>query len=83
MVCYTMFARTHTRTFTYILGFGFGQRTKNQIDHIMLSNRFGRSVIDARTYRCADITSNHIFLLAIIKLKLRAMRKVQGRRKLR
>lgn len=26
-------------------------------------------VIDARTYRCPDINSNHKFLLAIIKLK--------------
>lgn len=83
VVCYTMCARTQEHPHIYLHIYSQDKRTNNQIDHIMLNNRKKRSAIDARTYRYADINSNHMFMLVIIKLKLRAMRKVHGRRKLR
>lgn len=46
------------------------ERTKNQIDYIMNSKRWRRSVIDAWTYRCADINNNHILLRAVIYQEL-------------
>lgn len=54
----------HTRTFTYTW-VSQDKRTKTQIDYIMPIKRWKRSVIDARTYRCADKNSKHILLRAI------------------
>jgi hypothetical protein len=47
----------------------------------MINKRWRRSVMDVRTYRGADVNSDHILLRAWIQLKLRAVKKVQGRRK--
>lgn len=68
VVCYTLFARTQNiHIYTGILQ---DERTKNQIDYIMNSKRWRRSVIDAWTYRCADINNNHILLRAVIYQEL-------------
>ena len=44
--------------------------TKNQIDHITITKRFRRSLIDVRAYRSADIGSDHELVLAKVRLKL-------------
>ncbi|XP_062602943.1 craniofacial development protein 2-like [Saccostrea cucullata] len=79
VVCNTIFAHKDNQKYTWISP---DKRTKNQVDYIMINKKWRRSVIDARTYRGADINSDHILLLAKIQLKLRAERKVQGLRKL-
>lgn len=78
VVCNTIFAHKDIHKYTWVSP---DKRTKNQIDYIMINKRWRRSVIDARTYRGADINSDHILLRAKIQLKLKATRKVQGRRK--
>ena len=53
---------------------------KNQIDHITINNKFRRSMTDTRTYRGADIGSDHNLVLATIKLKLCRIVRPRGMR---
>ncbi|CAG4947415.1 unnamed protein product [Colias eurytheme] len=46
--------------------------TKNQIDHIALSRKWRRSLLDVRVKRGADIDSDHMLLMAELRLKLAA-----------
>ena len=78
VVCNTIFAHRDIHKYTWVSP---DKKTKNQIDYIMINKRWRRSVIDTRTYRGADVNSDHILLRARIQLKLRAVRKVQGRRR--
>ncbi len=48
-----------------------GGRTRNQIDHILVSRRHRTSVRDIRAMRGADIASDHQLVLTRIKLKLK------------
>ncbi|CAG2188490.1 unnamed protein product [Mytilus edulis] len=43
----------------------------NQIDHILVNNKWRRSLRDVRVLRGADVNSDHYLLKATIKLKLR------------
>ena len=45
-------------------------RTKNQIDHVAICGKFGRSVLDTRAFRGADVNSDHHLVIAKIKLRL-------------
>ena len=45
--------------------------TENQIDHICICKRFRSSLQDVRTYRGADVASDHHLLVGKIKLKFR------------
>jgi len=45
-------------------------RPRVQIDHIAISSRWKRSMRDCRTYRGADIYSDHELLVATIKMRL-------------
>ena len=47
------------------------QNTENQIDHICISRKFRRSLMDCRVKRGADAASDHHLLTAKIKLKLK------------
>ena len=45
-------------------------RTRNQIDHVAVNSRFKRSVFDSRSYKGADISSDHNLVVAVMQLKL-------------
>ncbi|GFS14130.1 craniofacial development protein 2-like [Elysia marginata] len=46
-------------------------RDKNQIDHIAINNIWRRSLLDVRVKRGADVGSDHLLVIASIRLKLR------------
>ena len=46
--------------------------TSYQIDHLMISSTWKRSLLDVRVTRGADVGGDHHFLTAFIKLKLRS-----------
>jgi exonuclease III len=45
-------------------------RTSNQIDHIAISKKWRKSLLDVRSYRGADVASDHYLVVAQLKLKL-------------
>ena len=45
--------------------------TENQIDHICISQRFRRPILDVRAKRGADVATDHHFLIRKLKLKLK------------
>ena len=47
-------------------------RTVNQIDHMAISKKWRRSLLDVRSYRGADVASDHHLVVAQLKLKLAA-----------
>ena len=57
-------------------------KTETQIDHIIINNKWKRSLSDVRVKRLADVGSDHHLLVAKVKLKLRKVRtgKSRGRR---
>ena len=46
-------------------------RTSNQIDHVLISNRFGSAITDIRALREPDIASDHNLLKINFKVKLK------------
>ena len=55
--------------------------TENQIDHICISHRFRRSLLDVRVKRGADAGSDHHLVIAKIQLKLKRTTHTEGRAK--
>ena len=47
----------------------------NQIDHFTINNKWRSSLQDVRSYRGADINSDHFLVIGKIKLKLRSAKK--------
>lgn len=45
-------------------------RTKNQIDHFMFSQRWRSLLQDVRAMRGADVNSDHLMILAKVRIKL-------------
>ena len=45
--------------------------TQNQIDHICISKKFRRSLLDVRVLRGADVDSDHYLLISDVQLKLK------------
>ena len=45
--------------------------TENQIDHVCVTKKFRRSLLDVRARRGADVASDHHLLVAKVQLKLR------------
>ena len=58
-----------------------GDNHRNQIDYIAINQRFRNSVLDAKTFPGADCYSDHVPVVAVIKLKLKKLirRKVAER----
>jgi hypothetical protein len=57
-------------------------RTVNQIDHIIVNNKWRSSLTDVRVFRGADVYSDHHLLIADTRLKLRkAPKEATARRK--
>ena len=52
-----------------------GGNYKNQIDYIIINKRFRNSVLDAKTCPGADCYSDHVPVIANIKLKLKKINK--------
>ena len=48
--------------------------TKNQIDHICVTRKFRRSLLDVRAFRGADANSDHNLVIAKLQLKLKKIR---------
>ena len=46
-------------------------RTNNQIDHILVSHRFCSSVLDVRSWRGADVDTDHYLICMNMKIKLK------------
>jgi len=49
--------------------------TRNQIDHITISRKWRRSLLDVRVYRSADVYTDHKLLVGTIQIKLAATKK--------
>lgn len=45
-------------------------KTENQIDHICISRKWRRSLLDVRNKRSADIASDHHLLIAVVRLRI-------------
>ena len=50
---------------------------RNQIDHVVVRSPFKRSVQDTKTYRGADVGSDHKLIITKVKLTLSSTRKKQ------
>ena len=62
-----LFAHKKTHKLSWISP---NQRDKKQIDHLLISGKWRRSLQDVRFRRGADVGSNHHLVVAHIKLKL-------------
>lgn len=72
----TMFPHKDVHKYTWTSPDG---RHRNQIDHVAVRSRFKRSVQDTRTYRRADVGSDHNLIITKVKLRLSNTGKKQGR----
>lgn len=52
-----------------------GDKTRNQIDYIALDSRFRNSIMKSKTYSGADCDSDHVPVIADVKIQLRKLRK--------
>lgn len=55
---------------------------RNQIDFILINKRFGSAVKRASTYPGADVPSDHVLLIAVLKLTLAKQRKRTTQRRI-
>ena len=53
-------------------------RTVNQIDHVCISTKWSHSLLDVRSYRGADIGSDHYLVKSPMRIKLMGIEKVQA-----
>ena len=54
-------------------------RTVNQIDHICISRRFRRSLIDVKVCRGADIGTDHYLVRGLFRIKLQSVAKINAK----
>src|SRR5215469_3398590 len=61
-----------------------GDRSRSQIDYITISKRFRNALTQVKTYLGTDWSSDHVSVIAIIKLKLKriAMKNIISKRQL-
>ena len=55
------------------------QRTVSQIDHVIINQKWRRSLQDVKAYRGADIGSDHVLVVASVSLKLRKTKRGEER----
>ena len=70
----TMFPHKEVHKYTWTSPDGQHQ---NQIDHVVVRSPFKRSVQDTKTYRGADVGSDHKLIITKVKLTLSSTRKKQ------
>lgn len=81
VVTNTLFKQPPRRLYTWKApGDKPGNIIRNQIDFVLINQRFRSSIISTKTYPGADVPSDHIPLVSVIKMKLRKTR-VQGRKR--
>ena len=59
-----------------------GTRPRAQLDHVLLNGWWRRSLLDCRTYRGADIGSDHEIVVAKLRLKLSSANRPKATRRL-
>jgi len=64
----TMFQRKDVNKYTWISPNG---RHKNQIDDVLINNRFKNSILNIRTLRRADMDSDHLLVGIWMKVKIK------------
>ena len=69
VICNTFFQHDHRKLYTWKSP---GDRTRNQIDYIMVRNRFKNNVKNAKTYPGADINSDHNPVVIKLQIKLKS-----------
>lgn len=68
----TMFPRKDIHKYTRILLNG---RHKNQIDHVLINDRFKNSILNIRTLRGADMDSDHLLIGIWMRVKIKKYKK--------
>ena len=68
----SMFPHHPRRKYTWLSPDG---NTRNQIDYILINSRWQSSIINARTFPGADCGSDHQSLVALLRLRLKNIRK--------
>ena len=56
-----------------------GERAKNQIDYICISRRYRNGLLSRKTYPGADCGTDHVPVVAILQIKLKKLKKPQGK----
>lgn len=54
--------------------------TRNQIDHMTISRRWRRTLMDVRAYRGADVGSDHALIIGKLKIKIAKVKKTGTQR---
>ena len=72
LVVSNAFFAHRTSTKTWISPDG---KTSNEIDYICISQRWKTSIQDVRAYRAADVGSDHHLVRALMRLRLKKLKK--------
>ena len=59
-----------------------GDTTRNQIDYITINQRFRNSILQVKGYHGADCASDHVPVIATMRVKLRKMKITKAVKKL-